>query len=146
MFSQAEQIFNLAIHSSTTIIIIIIITMSNLHDFLMEHAKFPFPQPNEGPSAGTTDVSPIEVHLLKREWKANHAVRDNTLVQKLCSTLENILGDTFLAVEAKDQLLSWFSARIQRGLFGREESDWTENPTEFHVSVLSLHSRPINSC
>jgi len=57
--------------------------MFNLHDFLVEHATFPSPQPNEGLSAGlgTTDISAIEVPLLEREWKANHAVRDNTLVQ-----------------------------------------------------------------
>ena len=49
--------------------------MSNLHDFLVEHAKFPFPQLKEGPSsASITDISLIEVPLLEREWKANHAV------------------------------------------------------------------------
>ena len=37
----------------------------------------------------------MEVGLLAREWKAQYAVRDETsLVQKLCETLENILGDT----------------------------------------------------
>ena len=113
--------------------------MSNLHNFLVEHAKFPFPQPNEGPSAGTTDISLIEVPLLEREWRANHAVRDNTLVQKLCSTLENILGDTLLAVDAENQLLSRFSPRIQFGVLGRQDLDWTTNPSECHVSVLILY-------
>ena len=116
--------------------------MFNMHDFLVEHAKFPSPQPNEGPSAGTTDVSLIEVPLLKREWKANHAVRDNTLVQKLCSTLENILGDTLLAVNAENQLLSRFLPMIQFGALDRQDLDWGTNPNESHVSVLTLHSRP----
>jgi hypothetical protein len=118
--------------------------MSNLHDFLVEHAKFPFPQPNEGPSAGTTDISLIEVPLLEREWKANHAVRDNTLVQKLCSTLENILGDTILAVDDKNLLLSRFSPRMQLNVRGREQFDWRRNPSESHVSVLTVHSKPSN--
>ena len=119
--------------------------MSDLHDFLVEHAKFPSPQPGEDQSAGTTDISHIEVALLEREWKANYAVRDNTLVQKLCSTLENILGDTLLAPDAKNQLLSRFSPRIQLGALGREDPDWRENPSEIWVSVLALHSRPRNS-
>jgi hypothetical protein len=118
--------------------------MSNLHDFLVEHAKFPSPQPNEGLSANITDVSQIEVALLEREWKANHAVRDNTLVQKLCSTLENILGD-LLATDAENQLLSQFSPRIQLTARGREDLNWRKNPSESHVSVYALHSRPGNS-
>ncbi|KAF8815478.1 hypothetical protein BYT27DRAFT_7333909 [Phlegmacium glaucopus] len=110
--------------------------MSNLHDFLVEHATFPFPQPNEGPSAGTTDISLIEVPLVEREWKANHAVRDNTLVQKLCSTLENILGDTLLVADAEKQLLSRFSPRIQLTARGREDLDWRRNPSESHSRKL----------
>ena len=118
--------------------------MSNLHDFLVEHAKFPFPQPEEDQSAGTTDVSHIEVALLEREWKANHAVRDNNLVQKLCTTLENILGDTLLAADAKNQLLARFSPGIQFSARGREDLDWRENSSESRVSVLALYLRPSN--
>ncbi|KAF8339291.1 hypothetical protein F5887DRAFT_1062844 [Amanita rubescens] len=112
--------------------------MSNLHDFLVEHATFPSPQQaNEGLSAGTTDIiSPLEVSLLEREWKANHAVRDNTLVQKLCNTLENILGDTLLAADVENQLLSRFSPRIQFGALGRQDPDWRTNPSECHSRVL----------
>src|SRR5258708_18050303 len=115
--------------------------MSNLHDFLVEHATFPFPQLNEGLSASTTDISLLEVALLKKEWKANRAVRDNTLVQKLCNTLENILGDTLLEGDVENELLSGFSPRIQLGPRGREVSDWRVNPSESHVSVLTPHSR-----
>jgi len=32
--------------------------------------------------------------MLDIEWKAEHAVRDDTLVQKLCRVLITILGDT----------------------------------------------------
>ena len=63
--------------------------MSDLHNCLVE---FPSPQPDEDQSAGTTNISPWS--RVAREWKANHDMRDNTLVQKLCSTLGNILGDT----------------------------------------------------
>jgi len=109
--------------------------MSNLHKFLVEHAMFPFPQPTEdSQSASTTDISLVEVPMLDREWKANYAMRDDTLVQKLCRSLENILGDTPLSADAENQLLSRFSPRIQRTARGREDPDWTCNPSESHVS------------
>ena len=63
----------------------------NMHDFLVEYAKFPFPRLVEDKTFTTTDISMIEVGLLEAKWKANHAVRDNALVQKLCTTLANIL-------------------------------------------------------
>ena len=46
-----------------------------MSDFLVEHAnlKFPSPQPDEDQSAGTADISQIEVGLLEREWKANQS-------------------------------------------------------------------------
>ena len=115
--------------------------MSDIHDFLVEHAKFPFPQLNEGLSAGTTDISLIEVALLENEWKAKHAVRDDTLVQKLCNTLEDILGDTLLEADDENALLSKFSPRIQFEWHGLVVSDWIMNPSESHVSVLTPHSR-----
>jgi hypothetical protein len=81
--------------------------VTNLHDFLAEHAKFPFPQPE---SVDTTDLSLLEVAFLDREWKPKHVVRvrDNTIVQELCSTLKNILGDTILVAGAENQLLARF--------------------------------------
>ena len=108
--------------------------MSSLHNFLVKHAMFPFPQTYERSCPSTTDISLIEVSSLGREWKANHAVRDNSLIQKLCSTLENIVGDIFLSVDAENELLPRFSPRIQLGAFGREDSDWTSNPNESRVS------------
>ena len=41
--------------------------MSKLHDFVVEHAKFPFPPPDEGRSVGTTDISELNVNLLETE-------------------------------------------------------------------------------
>ncbi|KAF8652885.1 hypothetical protein AX14_008326, partial [Amanita brunnescens Koide BX004] len=106
---------------------------SNLNEFLVEHAKFPFPQPDEYQSADATDISRLQVGLLEKEWKANHAVRDDTLVQKLCSALENILGDTRLVADAENQLLARFSSRIQFSARGREDLDWRENSSEIKL-------------
>lgn len=72
-------------------------------------------------------------------------MRDITLVQKLCSTLDNILGDTPLAADAENQLLARFLPRIQFSARDREELDWRKNTSESRVSVLALHSRPSNS-
>ena len=51
---------------------------------------FPFPKLNEaGSHLDSTDISEIEVGiLLETEWKAKNAVRDDTLVQKLCDILQ----------------------------------------------------------
>jgi hypothetical protein len=108
--------------------------MSKWHDLLLEHAMFPFPHPDEDRSAGTTDISQIEVGCLSREWKANHAVRDDTLVQKLCHTLKDILGETLLAADAESYLLSSFLPRIQVDEHGHPDKKWSMNPSEAHVS------------
>ena len=114
--------------------------MVTLHDFVVEHAEFPFPIPDELRTAGTTDVSQFEVGLLEREWKATHAVRDDNLFAKLCNALGNILGDRLLAVDSENYLLASFSPRIQVDERGREEQEWLENPSESQVSA-SFHSR-----
>jgi hypothetical protein len=108
--------------------------MAKLYNFLVEHAKFPFPHTGELRTAGTTDISDFEVGLLERDWKAEHAVRDETLVQKLCHTLKNILGDTPLAADAENYLLASFSPNIQFDERGREDRAWSRNPNEAHVS------------
>lgn len=108
--------------------------MSKWHDFLLEHAKFPFPQPSEHRSIGATDISPIEVGLLRPEWKATHAVRDDALVQKLCHTLKDILGETLLAAGAKGYLLRNFVPRIKVDELGVRDKKWFKNPSEVHVS------------
>ena len=107
-----------------------------LHDFLLEHAMFPFPHPtNEDRTAGITDVSQFEVGMLEREWKAVHAVRDDTLVQKLCQALEDILGATALAAGAENYLLASFSPQLQVDERGRENEEWNMNPSEVQVSI-----------
>jgi hypothetical protein len=114
--------------------------MSKLYDFLVEHAKFPFPPLNANLSSGSPDISAVDVNLLEMEWKAERAVRDGTLVQKLCDALENILGDAPLADDAEKYLLASFSPRIQVDERGREHSDWSTNPNEAHVSVSGCSS------
>ena len=106
-----------------------------LHDFLLEHAMFPFPHPNEDRTAGITDVSQFEVGMLERVWKAVHAVRDDTLVQKLCQALEDILGATALAAGAENYLLASFSPQLQVDERGRENEEWNMNPSEVQVSI-----------
>ena len=114
--------------------------MSNLHDFLVEHAKSPFPPLDEPKSLGTTDISTLDVNLLETEWKAKVAVRDNTLVQKLCHTLGNIVGDTPLAARAENYLLASFSPIIQFDELGGEDRNWSTNSSEAHVSVYGCSS------
>ena len=108
--------------------------MANLHSFLVEHAKFPFPPPDERQSASTTDISPFEVGMLKAEWKAKHAVRDDALVQKLCHTLENIPKDTTLTEEVENYLLASFSPNIEFDKLGKRAKAWSRNLSEAHVS------------
>lgn len=101
----------------------------------MEHALFPFPTPDETKSVGSTDITEIEAGLLKIEWKANHAVRDDTLVQKLCNALQDILKDKYLPADAEKYLLASFSPKLQvneyTGMFKR---DWLTNRNEAYVS------------
>ena len=112
-----------------------VLAIMKLHDFLVEHAKFPFPSLNEDRTVGTTDISQFEVGLLEREWKAGHAVRDDTLVQKLCRTLKDILGDTPLAAGAENYLLVSFSPQLQVDERGRENRTWATNPSEAQVGI-----------
>ena len=114
--------------------------MSKLHDFLVEHAKFPFPTLDEKLSASTTEISTFEVQSLEIDWKAKLAVRDDTLVQKLCNTLEVILGDAPLAEGAENYLLKSFEPRIQIDERGGEDKNWIMNPNEARVSVSRCSS------
>lgn len=111
--------------------------MSKFHDFLVEYAKFPFPIPGEDEFVGTTDVSSFEVGLLEKEWRANCAVRDDTLVDKLCSTLADILGDTPLDATWAQYLLGSFLPRIQFDEVGGEDVEWRSNPDEVQVSIVA---------
>jgi hypothetical protein len=108
--------------------------MANFHDFLEEHAKFPFPQPDELRSVSTTDVSQLEVALLQDEWKAARAVRDDNLFQKLCVTFRGILGDTRLEADAENYLLECFLPLVQVDARGCPVRGWSTNPNESHAS------------
>jgi hypothetical protein len=114
--------------------------MSKLHDFLVDHAKFPFPRLSEALSSSTTDISILDVDLLETKWKPKLAVRDDTLVQKLCDALKNILGDAPLAEVAENYLLASFSPRIQFDELGGEDQDWSTNLNEARVSVSGCSS------
>ena len=106
------------------------------HEFLVEHAKFPFPNLSIGDSASTTDISDIEVGQLQKSWKAIRAVRDNDLATKLCHTLETILADTPLTEDSKNFLLRWLLPAVLVDADGMEEDMWFVNPHESHVSVI----------
>lgn len=89
--------------------------MTTWREFLAEHAKFPFPEMAEDGNPDTTDISPLDVGLVAPEWRAQYAVRDETLVHNLCQTLEDIIGDAHLQDGNKDWLL---------GLFGEKLNGW----------------------
>ena len=114
--------------------------MSNLYDFLVEHAKFPFPVLElHCVSSGTADISTVDAGSLKSEWKAKVAVRDNDLFQKLCRALERILEAVTLTDDEQDHLLASFSPQIQfyqlRGE-QRQDRNWSWNLSEACVSVF----------
>ena len=106
--------------------------MANFHKFLVEHAKFPFPISEELESPSPTNISSFEIGILEREWKATHALRDDSLLQNLCDSLQNILGDTVLDADTQNRLLGCFSPRLQ-SIFRGVDEDWSSNPSEAHV-------------
>ena len=112
--------------------------MAKFYDFLVEHAKFPFPLPGEIQTVDTTDISDFDVGLLAREWKAKHAVRDDALVQKLCDSLQNILGDSTLSADCELALLNFFAPRIEFNEFTGRDRDWSTNPNERQASFQKI--------
>jgi hypothetical protein len=108
--------------------------MANFHEFLVEHAKFPFPLPDKLEPPSPTNISSFEIGILEREWKATHALRDDSLLQNLCDSLQDILGDTVLEADARDYLLGCFSPRLQSLFPDQVDQDWLSNPNEAHVS------------
>lgn len=117
--------------------------MSNFHDFLVERAMFPFPVPDENKSTGHIEIHVTDVERLDAKWKATHAVRDDTLVPKLCHALQDILRDMELSAVAENHLLGLFSSQLEVNRFsGRTDSRWLVNPHEVHVRISS---QPSNS-
>jgi hypothetical protein len=114
-------------------------TMVKWRDFLVEHAKFPFPETDENGAVNTTDISPYDVGLLEPQWKAEHAVRDSMLVQKLCRTLEDVVGEADVPNEREERLLRRFDDGGELTNSGRWSE--TKNDRESHVRVLVFLSR-----
>ncbi|KAI9465415.1 hypothetical protein BJY52DRAFT_1202193 [Lactarius psammicola] len=114
--------------------------MTTWREFMVEHAKFPFPDLVVGGSvSSTTDISYMEVGLLAPKWKAKYAVPDETLVRKLCETLENILGDTLISDSSQNYLLSKFGRHLQFDALGGKEVEkprWFTNGSESRSRML----------
>ncbi|KAH9014661.1 hypothetical protein EDB85DRAFT_2097786 [Lactarius pseudohatsudake] len=107
--------------------------MTTWREFLLEHAKFPLPDPVENRTVGTTDIFLEEVGVIAPEWRANYAVPDKTLVEHLCQTLDNILQDTVFPDDSRNDLLSKFGRHLQFSRFGTreiEETVWSTNENE----------------
>ena len=114
-------------------------------DFLVECAKFPFPEMVENGSVNTTRISPIVLGLLDPPWRARYAVRDEDLVPKLCQTLEDIVKDEHIVDVDEEQLVRFFGNHLQSWTLnsGREivNSRWsTRNRNEYHVRRLDFLS------
>ncbi|KAH9175245.1 hypothetical protein EDB89DRAFT_1903808 [Lactarius sanguifluus] len=108
--------------------------MSTWREFLVEHAKFPFPDPVENKSVDTTDISPEDVGKVDPKWRAKYAVPDETLVGNLCQTLDNILEDTVLLDDSRNDLLLYFGRHLQFRTVGRREIEdriWSTNRNEY---------------
>jgi hypothetical protein len=108
----------------------------------LEHAKFPSPLPDELRTYDTTDVSNIEVGLLKTEWKAKYAVRDDALVRKLCDSLKNILGDTVLSAYSEEALPADFSPQLEYDKYHGKDEEWLRNLTEVQASFQKIPCNP----
>jgi len=80
--------------------------------------------------------------MLDIEWKAEHAVRDDTLVQKLCWVLITILGDTpSIAASDASHLLSHFTPELQVDEDGIEDPITTFSDFLVRVQLSKLRSK-----
>ena len=104
------------------------------HDFLVENAKFPFPDCPIGASTSSARLSEVDVGFLNDEWKALHAVRDNDLANKLCDALRTTLGEMTVTEDSRNVLLWWFLPALLGG--DTVDQDWLKNSSEAQVSVI----------
>lgn len=115
--------------------------MTTWKNFLDEHATFPFPRlPDRGRHPSSAEISEIIAGQITPVWKGKHAIRDDRLPEKLCTSLEDILGDTPFPHESEDQLLSMFGRRLQFRPHGNDEVEdrnWMWNRTEVQVGTPS---------
>ena len=110
------------------------------HDFLVEHAKFPFPECLIGASASSTGLSEIDVGLLDNQWKARHAVRDNDLANKLCDSLRTTLGHAPVTERSRSFMLRCLLPEILHVGGGMVDQNWVNiNRNQAHVSATLLH-------
>lgn len=107
--------------------------MTKWQEFLAEHAKFLFPEMAEDGIPDTTDISPLELGLVAPEWRAQCAIRDETLVHNLCKTLEDIIGDAHPQDGNKDWLLQLFGDRLQGIMEKCATSMWERNDGKYRV-------------
>ncbi|KAH9039908.1 hypothetical protein EDB84DRAFT_1577092 [Lactarius hengduanensis] len=114
--------------------------MTTWREFLVEHAKFPFPDPVENKSAGSTDISPEDVGRVDPKWRAKYAVPDEALVGNLCQTLDDILKDTVLSDSSRVYIQSKFGRHLQFITIGdmeeMEDLVWSTNINERESRVL----------
>jgi hypothetical protein len=102
-------------------------------DFLAENAMFPFPNTIQSASASSADISEVDVGLLDRDWKVAYAMPDETLLQKLCQTLNDALGDDLVPETSEGPL---------RLLFGRHLEFSTVSPGTTKSKRLMNHGEP----
>ncbi|KAH8976702.1 hypothetical protein EDB92DRAFT_1810674 [Lactarius akahatsu] len=113
--------------------------MTKWREFLVEHAKFPFPHPVENKAACSTDISLEDVGRVDPKWRAKYAVPDETLVQNLCRTLDNILEDTIFPDDIRADLLLKFGRHLQFLTFGPREMEdrtWSTNRNEYESRMI----------
>jgi hypothetical protein len=87
--------------------------MTTWREFLLENAKFPFPNTTGSNYANSADINPLLIGSIPKNFKARYAVPDVTLVEKLCETLDEILGDTPISRGSMAQLLSMFGRHLE---------------------------------
>lgn len=116
-------------------------SMTKWQDFLLEHAKFPFPNTSESTCASSADLSRLDIGRLNEKWRAKYAMQDATLLNTLCEILEKILGDTPIR-GTEDTLLSMFGRRLQFTpwvtSFGPKEIEsfmWSRNRNKLEVQT-----------
>ena len=101
--------------------------MTKWQDFLLEHAKFPFPNTGESTCTSSADLSRLDISRLNEKWRAKYTMQVTILLKTLCEILEEILGDT--PIEGfEDTLLSMFGCHLQFipfGLVEIESSMWS---------------------
>ncbi|KAH8111575.1 hypothetical protein DFH11DRAFT_1791681 [Phellopilus nigrolimitatus] len=104
-----------------------------LRDILEESAVFPFPMSDSTQSCNLTEPSLFEAGRPDAKWKAARAIRDVKLVDALCSTLDDILGDKRLSASEEIELLACFAPKLDSH---EKNMIWKDNLSEAKASML----------